>query len=138
MRARVLLSILLLAGAIAIPALASGSARRVVGNCTNSQVRPHSIVIACADDNLSLTHLTWTSFGGTTAHGSGDYYANDCNPSCVAGKFHSYPVKVALSKAKLCKDRHDDYQLASLTFTGARPSGQESASARVALSCPLP
>lgn len=138
MRARLLLSVAILAGASALPALAAGNAPRVVGNCTKSQVRPPSIVIACADDNLSLTHLRWTSFGAATAHGSGDYYANNCTPSCVAGKFHSYPVNVALSHALPCKDGFDDYQLASLTFTGKRPSGQKSARAKVALSCALP
>jgi hypothetical protein len=138
MRARVLLSILALAGAGAVPALASGSARRVVGNCTKSQLRPPSIIIACGDGNILLLRLKWTSFGGAIARGDGDYSANDCTPNCAAGKFHSYPVKVALSKAMLCKDHHDDYQLASLTFTGRRPSGQKSASAKVALLCPLP
>ena len=137
MRARLLLCVLALAAALAAPALASGK-HRVVWNCTSSKARPPSIVIACADDNLSLTHLSWTSFGGATAQGKGDYYANDCTPSCVAGKFHSYPVKVVLSKAMPCKDHHDDYQLASLTFTGKRPAGQKSARAKVALSCPLP
>ena len=112
--------------------------RRVVGNCTKSQVRPPSIIIACGDGNILLTHLKWSSFGGTTAHGSGDYSANDCHPNCAAGKFHAYSVKVALSKAMPCKDRSDDYQLANLTFTGGRPAGQKSASAKVALSCPIP
>ncbi|HEY7967647.1 MAG TPA: hypothetical protein VID68_11510 [Solirubrobacteraceae bacterium] len=137
MRARLLVSSAILAGAIATPALASGSAR-VVGNCTKSQIAPPSIVVACADDNLSLTHLRWSSFGGTTARGSGDYYANDCTPNCAAGRFHTYPVKVALSHATRCKDRFDDYQLASVTFTGKRPAGQKSARAKLALSCPLP
>jgi hypothetical protein len=101
-------------------------------------VRPPSIIVACGDGNILLIHLKWTSFGGATANASGDYSANDCKPYCAAGKFHSYPVRVVLSKAMLCKDHHNDYQLASLTFTGARPSGQKSASAKVALSCPLP
>ncbi|HLW94424.1 MAG TPA: hypothetical protein VKS25_03515 [Solirubrobacteraceae bacterium] len=138
MRARTLLLTVVLACAIAVPALAAGNGRRVVGNCTKSQVRPPSIIVACGDGNILLLHLKWTSFGGPSAHGSGDYSANDCNPNCAAGKFHSYPVRVALSKAMLCKDHYDDYQLASLTFTGRRPAGQKSASAKVALLCPIP
>jgi hypothetical protein len=138
MRARVLLSVLALVGAAAVPALASGNARRVVGNCTKSQVRPPSVIIACGDGNILLIHLKWTSFGGATARGSGDYSANDCKPYCAAGKFHSYPVKVALSEAMVCKDHHDDYQLAKLVFTGARPAGQKSLDAKVALGCPIP
>ena len=96
----------LLAGAIAVSALASGSARRVVGDCTKSQVRPSSIVLACADDNLVLTHLHWSSFGASDATAAGDYYVNGCTPDCAAGKFHSYPIKLTLSAARECPDGH--------------------------------
>ena len=138
-RARMLIAALVLAGAIAIPALASGNARRVVGNCTKSQVRPATIVVACADANLALTHLRWISFGGATASASGSYHVNDCTPNCAAGHFHSYPVRVVLSQAKVCPDRHDDYRVATVTFIGRRPSGVKSPQARLSLpGCPLP
>ena len=128
----------LLFGAIAITALASGHARRVVGNCTKSQIRPATIIIACADDNLSLTRLHWSSFGGAAARATGQYYVNDCTPNCAAGRFHSYPMTLVLSKAKVCPDGHDDYQSAAVTFTAARPAGQRSARVQQSLSCPLP
>jgi hypothetical protein len=125
-------------GAIAIGALASSDARRVVGDCTKAQVRPGTIVLACADYNLELTKLEWSSFGQASAYASGQYYANDCTPSCAAGKFHSYPIKLVVSAAKLCSDSHDDYQRATVTFTGMRPAGQKSAREKLSLSCPLP
>jgi hypothetical protein len=87
----VLIAAFLLLGAVAISALASADARRVVGNCTKSQVRPAAIIIACADDNLSLTRLHWSSFGATTAHGSGEYYVNDCTPDCAGGAVSLLP-----------------------------------------------
>ena len=131
--------VLALAGAIALPALASGDARRVVGNCTKSQVRPATIVVACADANLALTHLRWVSFGGVTAHASGSYHVNDCTPYCAAGHFHSYPVKVVLWQAELCQDKHDDYREATVVFTGPRPPGAKSSHSRLSLpGCPLP
>jgi hypothetical protein len=134
-----LIAALALAGAVAIPALASGEARRVVGNCTKSQVRPATIIVACADDNLALTALHWVSFGGTTARASGSYHVNDCSPDCAAGHFHSYPVRVALSAAKICPDKHDDYSEATVTFTGRRPSGVKSSKSTLSLpGCPLP
>jgi len=132
-----LLAVLLLAGAIAITALASGTARRVVGNCTSSQERPDSIVIACGDGNLALTNLHWNSFGGASASASGSYGVNDCIPNCAAGHFHSYAVLVVLSQARKCADKHDDYRTAALTFTGRRPAGIHSSHHTLSLpGCP--
>jgi len=138
MRARLLFLFALLLGAIAMSAFASGTGRRVVGDCTKSQAHPATIVIFCADANASLTHLHWSSFGGPSASGSGRYSVNDCTPNCAAGKFHSYPIRLVLSKAKLCPDHVDDYRRADITFTAARPPGQKSAISRQALFCPLP
>ena len=138
MRARVLIASFLALGAIAIPALASAGARRVVGNCTKSQVRPAAIILACADANRSLTHLHWSSFGGTTARGSGRYEVNDCTPNCAAGRFHSYPIGLVLSNARPCPDGRDDYRSATISFTSTRMPGQRSARGQEALSCPLP
>ena len=134
-RYRLVFVTVLLAGAVAVSALASGSARRVVGDCTKSQVRPSSIVLACADDNLVLTHLHWSSFGASDATAAGDYYVNGCTPDCAAGKFHSYPIKLTLSEARECPDGHNDYREASFTFLATKPRG---ASSNYALFCPLP
>jgi len=134
-----MIAVIALASAIAIPALASGDARRVVGNCTKSQVRPASIIVACGDGNIALTHLRWQRFGGATAVAVGSYSANDCTPNCAAGHFHSYAASVVLSKAQLCPDKHDDYRDASVTFTAARPPGIKTARATIILpGCPLP
>jgi hypothetical protein len=138
MRVRAPFLALLLVGAIAISALASSDARRVVGDCTKSQVRPATIVLACADYNLELTRLRWSSFGVSDAYASGQYHVNDCTPNCAAGKFHSYPIKLELSAASVCPDRYDDYRRASVTFTAARPAGQKGAHEALSLSCPLP
>ena len=77
---------------LALAAGASASPRaRVVGDCRHSQVRPSSIILACADGNAAFTRLHWESFGGDTAHATGSYAFNDCTPTCVAGHVHSYP-----------------------------------------------
>lgn len=138
LRPRWLITSIALAGVIAIPALASGEARRVVGNCTKSQVRPASIIIACGDGNIALTHLRWQRFGGVTAVAGGSYSANDCTPNCAAGHFHSYPATVVLSKARQCPDKDDDYRDASVTFTAARPLGISARTTISLLGCPLP
>ena len=137
-RGRVLIVIAVLAGAIAIPALASSGGREVVGNCTHSQVRPASIVIYCADVNGLLERLRWSSFGGRTATATGEYSLNDCTPDCAAGRFHSYPIEVVLTDARTCPDKHDDYRDATLTYTAARPPGTKTARVRLSLpGCPL-
>jgi hypothetical protein len=135
MRSRVGLVVLLVVGALAMTAAASVGARRVVGNCTRSQVRPATIVLFCADFNLQLTHLDWSSFGASTAFAKGDYYVNSCTPNCAAGTFRSYPIRVALSGARPCPDGHDDYREAAFTFVATKPRG---ALSKFQLSCPLP
>jgi len=138
MRTRLLFLTALALGAVAISALASGNARRVVGNCRTSQVRPASIVVACADDGIQLTKLHWSSFGGTTAAASGTYYVNLCTPTCVAGRFASFPMRLTLANAALCKDHYDDYRTARVHFSAGRPPRQKSATLALSLSCPLP
>lgn len=136
MRARALIAALALLGAICTAALASGNARRVVGNCLKSQVRPRTITVACADGNLVLTHLHWSSFGGPSARATATYHVNDCKPYCAAGRFHSYPITLVLSGARPCPDGKDDYRLASVRFTARWPPGLR-ASAALPLFCPL-
>jgi hypothetical protein len=131
------LLLLLTLGVIAAPATAAGGAR-VVGNCLRSQVRPRSIVLACADANAQLTHLHWSSFGGASASASGDEYVNDCIPYCAAGHFHSYPVTLVFSEPRECSDGHRDYRLATLRYTSSRrPPHTRGAPVSVALYCPL-
>lgn len=136
------LPLTLVALVVVVVAVAGASGGvRVVGNCFHSQLRPASIVLACADANLLLSHLRWTSFGGSVARGSGDYSYNDCNPYCAAGHFHSYPITVVLSRPKTCPDGHRDYQLATAEWSSSsRPPGSLGATGKpgkLSLFCPL-
>lgn len=125
---------------VAVVASASG-ASRVVGDCQHSQVRPSSVILACADDNASFTHLRWSSFGGASAHATGVYAFNDCTPTCVAGHVHSYPVVITFSRAKRCPDGISDYRRAVATYdTAKRPSGAQGGAGKpgtMELICPL-
>jgi hypothetical protein len=136
MRARGLIAGVALLVAVGTAAFASADARRVVGDCFKSQVRPATIIVACADDNLVLIHVHWSTFGGPSARATGTYYVNDCKPYCAAGTFHAYPIKLVLSRAKPCPDGHDDYRLVSVTFAATRPPGLK-ASGALGLLCPL-
>jgi hypothetical protein len=135
MRMRVTLVALAVFAAMAASALAAAGGRRVVGNCTKSQVAPSSIILACADANTVLTKLHWTTFGGATARASGSYTANDCTPNCAAGKFHANPITLTLSGAKACPDGHDDYRHAAWKWSASAPKG--SVATTFTLSCPL-
>jgi len=137
-RGRTTFAVILLVGAIAVTSLAASNGRRVVGDCTKSQVRPGTIVLACADFNTELTKLRWSTFGEASAHATGQYYVNDCTPDCAAGKFHSFPIDLVTSAARVCSDKFDDYQHAAVTFTGRRPAGQKTAVLQLSLSCPYP
>ena len=121
MRLRVLILVLVAVAVAAVPAFASGGSNRIVGNCTKSTVAPKSIVLACADDNAYIAHVTWTSFGGASASGAGSLTVNTCSPNCAAGKFVSYPVTFKASAAKPCPDHYDDYRALAVVFAGAPP-----------------
>lgn len=122
-------------------ATASGG-DRVVGDCKHSQVKPAQVVIYCADANGLLKGMRWSSFGGSTARGTGDYSFNDCSPDCAAGHFHSYPVTVTLSQPKRCPDGHDDYRLATALYSSktrrpSGPAGKAGQPGKLSLFCPL-
>lgn len=56
-----------------------------LSNCGTFEAKPTSIVISCADANITVTHITWTGWGHATAHGVGTLNWNTCTPTCVAG-----------------------------------------------------
>ncbi|GAA3378901.1 hypothetical protein GCM10020367_60290 [Streptomyces sannanensis] len=65
---------------------------------SHARIRPHDFLLACGDGNNGLTTLRWSTWGPTSAVGSGLDVLNDCQPYCAAGKFHAYPVTVKLDR----------------------------------------
>jgi hypothetical protein len=63
---------------------------------TAPAVEPSGIILACADANVYLDHLTWSTWGESGAVGAGDYTHNLCQPTCAAGTFVSVPATVRL------------------------------------------
>jgi len=59
-------------------------------------VEPTNIVLSCGDGNASLTGLAWSSWGVSSATGSGEYTHNLCVPNCASGTFVSTPTSVEL------------------------------------------
>jgi hypothetical protein len=110
---------------VAIPSVGIASAARdriYVANfgCTGHSYKPQRITIACGDGNFYAAHLRYRSYGGPTAKAVGKLVQNDCVPSCVAGKFVSYPGAIKLSQVRACQGRLY-YERIAWTFTGASP-----------------
>jgi hypothetical protein len=85
---------LIAAGAVSAPAKAP-TVYSVEG-CLHAKPEPSHIVFACADAGLYIDGLTWSDWGGTSAHGTGTIHANTCDPYCLAGNFETAPVSVTL------------------------------------------
>lgn len=95
-------------------------------DCGKAVARPDTISLACADDNIYIAAINWSNWGGRRSQGTGTLTVNNCNPSCVADKFKTYPVIVSLRKVRLrkcaTKKRVPMYRTAVLSFTANEPS----------------
>ena len=101
MAAVALLGIGMSAGVLAAASPATAASRTSVNNCGTLEVKPTDLVLACADANSRLTDLKWSGWSNGRAKGVGTYEVNDCQPTCVAGKTRSYPVRVKLDQPKV-------------------------------------
>lgn len=86
------------AGASSVPRAASPAAV-YVPFCFPAKLKyePALLYLSCGDGNSGVDHITWPSWGGATAAGSGSMFVDDCTPNCAAGKVHTEPAWVALS-----------------------------------------
>ncbi|HEY0717446.1 MAG TPA: hypothetical protein VGD68_07495 [Streptosporangiaceae bacterium] len=71
-----------------------------VFNCRHAQLRPGSLMLACADGNNYLARLSWSSWTASSATGTGIQEVNDCVPYCAAGKFRGYPADVVFWRSE--------------------------------------
>jgi hypothetical protein len=94
----------------------------VVLTCQDrAQVRPRTLILACADENDYLTQLSWASWGPKLAKATGVQKENDCMPDCAAGHFHSYPVNVVFWDATAARPGEQRFTKVTLRYRGARP-----------------
>jgi membrane-bound inhibitor of C-type lysozyme len=78
---------------------AQAAAKPGVVNCKGKpEVQPKEINMSCADANLTVTGLKWSTWTKAGATGTGTLVWNPCIPTCVAGKAEKYPAKVVLSR----------------------------------------
>lgn len=102
------------------PAARPAVSKVVIVTCAGTgAVRPVRYVIACGDGADFLKGLTW-AYWNTRAPGSGKDVINNCKPSCVAGTFHSYPVRVLLWRVRLWANHGGKRRFTRMTLTYLR------------------
>jgi len=112
------------ATATAATAAAAPAPQYVVPGCSGeAQVKPGTIVLACADDGIGLKGLHWTSWTPELASAYGTEWSNDCISNCASGHIHDYPVVVELLGSAAVKGHPGErrYTEATITYTASRP-----------------
>ena len=70
------------------------------------------------DSTAFLFHMTWTTWSGSEAVGTGTYKLDDCNPNCAAGHVYSLPTVVTLSQpVKVCTSSGTRWVWTHASFT---------------------
>lgn len=85
----------------------TGSAQtvRALPDCQGKlQVRPSSIVFACGDGGVYATGVSWSKWGTLSATATATMHANDCEPNCAAGHFHTYAAIIVASGTQRCSN----------------------------------
>ena len=96
--------------------------QRYLPSCVGQlQVRPRTVYLACGDGNFGVKQLSWVAWGGARAVGVGRAWANDCQPSCVAGHTHEYPAVLILTGSQRCPSGKLAYRKLAYAFIGRSP-----------------
>src|SRR5262245_40582702 len=116
-----LVGAMVLAVSAAMPAgnAAADGRTHVTSNCRHATIRPRHIIFTCEGEDFYMTQGVWASWHRWRAVGTGLFHANDCDPSCVEGTFHSMRGEVVLRHRALCPDAHRHRQVftrAMITF----------------------
>lgn len=67
-------------------------------NCVDEyEIQPSNLIITCADANMGLENVIWTSWNNVEASGKGIFYENNCSPDCASGRFIRQEAEIQLS-----------------------------------------
>jgi hypothetical protein len=86
MRRAIKITIVLALLAVPSGALAANTSQPQAINCQSLKFKPQRITLSCGDGGTWLGKLKWSSWTNTQAVANGNFTANNCSPSCVAGK----------------------------------------------------
>ena len=65
--------------------------------------------------------ISWSSWGGAAAVGTGANWLDNCTPNCAKGRFTAYPAQIRLDRPKRLGGRLVFSRL-TLTYTARRPA----------------
>lgn len=103
--------------------VAAANGRTYASSCGKLRVRPHVIVLTCADAGYSLRRLHWGRWGVHRAFGRGRAVVNDCIPFCAAGHFHRYRIRVKLGGGTVRCHGHRAFRRAKIRYVRRHPAG---------------
>lgn len=117
-----------LASLLLIAAPAGADAKTyVASHCNNAAFKPKMIVLTCGDAGLAATQLKWSKWTDGSATGTGTGQQKLCEPNCAEGKTARAPMKVVLSKPKVCpQDGKRHFTRIAYTWTEKAPEGPRS------------
>jgi len=87
--------------------------------CGYPEHKPDSTTTNCADWGVQVNNISWHSWDGYGAYGTGVWSVNQCKPDCANGTRIGVPVEVRLSKLMT------DGKRFFLTSFNAYPEGWE-------------
>ena len=113
---------------LALPPSASAADDTVVVTCVGKSVtKPKQIVVTCADADVLVKGITWTSWTMNGARGTGTLVWNTCLPqTCVDGIVQKYAVRVRLGRVASAPSSAAFTRM-TLVFTGGGPAAAETA-----------
>ncbi len=115
-----------LAGGSASATTVAAGVVKVVADCQTTAVEPATITVSCGDGGVVATQLQWSSWGSTSADGTGVIQENDCEPTCAQGITGSYPADIRLSGVVTPTAAGSDepvFSVITATYTGTAPAG---------------
>lgn len=91
-------------------------------NCAHQPVsEPTEYTVTCGGAHSGIEHVTWTSWGGGHATGTGTYVENTCTPTCAAGLLDRYPIKLLADRIRV-RDGSGVYRSITISFVESAPN----------------
>lgn len=96
---------------------------------TNPVVKPTEIVytgdgsgfFAGIKGSKKIGKLKWATWNGNEGLGTGYNWIDNCSPSCAAGTFSRYPVRLKVFKPKQVSKKYYIFTRLTVTYTGEKP-----------------
>jgi hypothetical protein len=117
-----LITVFLIAVVSAGVASATGPRRHyLLADCTHLRYRPASVVLSCRYQPFTVTHVSWTSWNGLMARGSGIAHINRCTSSWCPPRRGSFRLNLIALFGRICRPGEPVYDGIVVYLPGTRP-----------------